>query len=221
MTKANFTSINVVLDRSGSMETVRVDTIGSFNSFIKDQKKVPGEVMFSLVAFNNHHEVIHDCVPLASVNDLTLESYVPRSTTALLDTIGWTINNVGAKLSAMKEEDRPSQVLFVVLTDGEENSSHEFNKDTITSMIKHQREHYSWEFVFLGVDENSIKDAKSYGFVHTQSYDHSGSGVKCMMNKLSSNVASYRSCGESLSNDFFQQKDVVDDKSSGDLDKKS
>jgi len=123
MTKQNFASINILLDGSGSMAPLVNDTIGGVNQFIQDQQAVPGEAMVSLCIFNTKPEIVHDCVPLASVPLLDNKTYRASGGTALLDAVGLSIDNLGKKLADMKEEDRPSKILFLIITDGEENSS--------------------------------------------------------------------------------------------------
>ena len=134
--KKDYTHISLVLDRSGSMDSVKADTIGSFNTFLKEQKENPKECTFTLVQFDNEYEIIHDFVSLKKSKNLTEKTFVPRGMTALYDAIGRTINSVGQKLADMSEEDRPERVIFVVLTDGEENSSKEFHRDQINEIIR-------------------------------------------------------------------------------------
>jgi uncharacterized protein YegL len=121
--KDNFCSINVILDASGSMAPITNDTVGGFNKFLEDQKAEKGEAVLSLTIFNTEAKVVHDCVPINSVPPLNGKTYNCNGGTALFDAVGMTIDKVGEKLAAMKEEDRPSKVLFVIITDGEENSS--------------------------------------------------------------------------------------------------
>ena len=206
MTKPNFTSINVILDRSGSMSPLQTDTIGGFNTFLKAQREVKGEAIFTLATFSHDFTLVHDCVKLADVKDLTLKDYCPSGNTALLDAMGRTMSEIGKKLSAMKEEDRPSKVIFLIITDGQENFSTEYNKTQISEMIKHQRDNYSWEFVFLGVTEDSIKDAHSYGISssNTSTYSHDSCGMRGMISNISENLKSYR-IGDAKIVDFFNQ----------------
>ena len=105
MTNPNLTSINVVIDASGSMGHLAGDTVGSFNSFLQDQKAFPGEALFTLVTFNTEHTTVHDSVKIANVADLTCQTYRPSGGTALLDAVGTTINTVGQRLAALPEEE--------------------------------------------------------------------------------------------------------------------
>ena len=189
------TSINIVLDRSGSMKKLAADTIGGFNQFLSDQKKVEGAATLTLATFASDYRLVHDCKPLNETTDLTIESYQPAGYTALLDAIGRTINATGANLAAMKEEDRPSQVLFVIMTDGEENASVEFTKEAVFAMIEHQKTKYNWLFTFIGASQDSIQSAKSIGISASNAvlYDAKTSGGSLRaFGSISSNAASYR-----------------------------
>src|ERR1700722_18258363 len=163
MTKQNLTSINIILDRSGSMEKLTTETLLGFNKFLAEQKAVEGEATLTLATFANDYTLIHDCAPLKDIADLTIETYKAGGYTALYDAIGKTINATGAKLASMNEEDRPSKVIVVVISDGEENRSREFTHDRVMDMILHQRDKYSWEVIYLGCDLSQVKTAVSLG----------------------------------------------------------
>src|ERR1700678_698168 len=149
--KDNFTSINVIIDASGSMQGLRNDTIGSFNTFLQEQKDVPGEAVFTLCTFNTTYHLVHDFVKLATVPNLDPKSYAPEGGTALLDAIGQTIDTVGAKLAAMPEEERASKVVVLIITDGEENMSRRYTPEQIKTMVKHQEDVYNWTFCFMEI----------------------------------------------------------------------
>ncbi len=163
MTKPDCCAIAVVLDRSGSMESIRESTIEGFNEFLQGQKAVPGEATLTLVQFDNEYQVHHDATPLAGVPPLNDGTYVPRGSTALLDAIGRTINTLGARLAATPERDRPSRVLFTIITDGMENASQEFSREKIFDMITHQRERYGWQFMFLAANQDAIASGRDMG----------------------------------------------------------
>lgn len=163
MTKPENAAIAVVLDRSGSMQSIRDATIEGFNEFLQGQKAAPGEATLTLVQFDDHYEVDHDAAPLAEVSPLNTKTYVPRGSTALLDAIGRTINTLGERLAAMSEHDRPARVLFAIITDGQENASREFTRAKVFEMITHQREKYAWEFMFLAANQDAIASGRDMG----------------------------------------------------------
>lgn len=174
--KQGKTDIVLVVDRSGSMSTVQQEAENGINSFIKDQKKEPGEAVLTLVQFDTDYEVVHDGLALDSVPDFKL---VPRGMTALLDAVGKAINTVGERLNALGKEERPEHVIMVIITDGHENSSHEFKKGQIKDMIQHQQDNYKWSFTFLGADADAFDDAGSIGIMRgtTASYKPQNVGV--------------------------------------------
>lgn len=195
MTKPNTTLVAVVLDRSGSMGFIRQPTIDGFNGFLAEQKKsTADEARLTLVQFDHEYLVVHNNLPLADVPDLTAETFVPRGNTALLDALGRAIISTGETLAAMAEDERPEQVVFVIITDGQENASREYTKAKIAEMVKIQTEVYKWQFVFLGANMDAIGEGAGMG-VHlnnamTFSADERGVGV--MYRSLSNNVKSYR-----------------------------
>lgn len=191
--KQNFTSINIVIDSSGSMHGLRHDTIGNFNSFLKDQKEFPGEATFTLCTFNNEYTIIHDFIKINDVPDLDIKNYNPMGGTALLDAIGFTMDSVGKKLSDMKKDDRPSKVLFVVITDGQENSSRSYTVDKIKTMVSHQKDVYNWEFMFFGASIDQIAAGTNLGVARSMGYIPTAAGVKDLYRSISTNSISYRS----------------------------
>jgi uncharacterized protein YegL len=211
MTRANLTSINVIIDRSGSMSSLQNDTIGSFNSFLAEQQVVPGECLFTLCTFNQDYNLVHDCIKIADVPQLSTKTYRPDGNTALLDAFGTTIDQVGAKLAAMPEDQRPDKVLFLVITDGQENSSHRYTAAQIKSMVEHQRSKYAWEFVFIGANVDAFAVGTSMGFTASNSvgYEASAAGTNSLYSSVSSNTTAYRSSTSSLSPDFFGQTGIT------------
>lgn len=206
MTKENFTSVNVIIDQSGSMAGLTNDTIGGFNTFLAEQKNVPGDVAFTLCLFSTDYRLVHDCVKLDKVPDLTTKTYRPNGGTALLDAMGTTIDEVGKKLAAMPEEERPSKVIFLIVTDGEENSSRRYTLEQIRSMVTHQRETYSWEFVFMGANIDAIAAGTSLGVsaANSVNYVASAAGTHQLYGSVSRSLGSYR-VASNQQVDFFNQ----------------
>lgn len=204
--KPNYTDITFVLDRSGSMETVRDDTIGGFNAFLATQKATPGEATVTLAQFDTIHDTIYEAKPLHEALPLTRDTFVPRGSTALLDAIGMNINRTGARLAAMREEDRPSKVVFVIVTDGHENSSREFARPAILEMISKQREAYKWEFVFLGANQDAIAAGASIGIsaASSMSYAANSAGTIKAFASTARTVAQYRT-GATQDTSFSEQ----------------
>jgi uncharacterized protein YegL len=153
------TELAFILDRSGSMETIRTAAIDGFNSYLREQQAAPGHTRLSLVLFDTTIETHFDSIPIAEAVSLTPETYVPRGSTALLDAIGTTIDQLGKRFASLPPADRPEHVSIAILTDGEENSSSRYTWADIAKRIQHQTEKYSWEFLFLGASEDAIATA--------------------------------------------------------------
>lgn len=149
MTKANYAHLTLVVDRSGSMNLIRDEAQSGINELIKEHKAADGEMTFTLVQFDSSIDVVYDMKDIQEVDGYAL---VPRSMTALRDAIGTAIVSTGEKLAALDEEDRPSIVMFAIMTDGHENASQEYSQDQIKEMIKTQEEKYNWDFVFMGAN---------------------------------------------------------------------
>ncbi len=194
--KHDYTHITVILDRTGSMESIRDDTIGGFNAFLKKQKAESGTATLTLVQFDTKdpYEVIHRFKPIKAVPNLNRKTYVPRAGTPLLDAIGHGINDLDKSIADLKEKNRPSKVIVVVVTDGQENSSREFRKDQIEKMVKEKTKKNSWQFVFLSADLAAIGDAIAVG-IHPDAvllYEKSGKGSAGAWASLSARTSDYR-----------------------------
>lgn len=168
--RSDLTDITVVLDRSGSMESIKSDAIGGLNEFVRKQKEGAGECLFTLVQFDNVYEFVHTAQPIKQIPALTLE---PRGSTALLDAVGRAILETGERFNKMDEAQRPGLVVFVILTDGQENSSKEFTKDKVKQMIEGQQNTYKWQFTFLGANQDAFAEAGGLGIVKTCSANFS------------------------------------------------
>ncbi len=191
----SLTEIAFILDRSGSMETEIEAAITSFNTFLHDQRETPGEARFTLVLFDDRYEVPCSSIPISEVTDLDATTFVPRGNTALLDAIGRTINELGARLAAMPEADRPGQVIVAILTDGFENASRKFTHDQIADLIAHQRDIYKWQFFFLGANQDAIATAAAMNIAANCSLEfvHSAAGFHSSSRALSRKVSALRS----------------------------
>jgi len=177
----NLTEIIFLIDRSGSMGGLESDTIGGFNAFIDKQKQVTGKTVVTTVLFDDKYEVLWNGISAEKVM-LTEQEYFVKGTTALLDAIGKTILDVVRRISKSCIEEQPGKVIFVITTDGMENSSKEFTYKKVKELIKHQMEKYNWEFIFLGANIDAEKEADSLGIYSDNAYNFNASteGVKEM-----------------------------------------
>jgi uncharacterized protein YegL len=163
------TEIAFILDRSGSMESMTHAAISGFNEFLAAQqatvddhgKQIPAT--FSLILFDHEYLPVHNRQDIQTARPLTVETYVPRGSTALLDAIGRTIDFIGGELANTPEAVRPSKVIIAILTDGEENASQRYSMGEINHRITHQTKKYQWEFLFLGANQDAIATAARMG----------------------------------------------------------
>lgn len=158
----NITEIVFILDRSGSMGGLESDTIGGFNSMIQKQKKEAGECYVTTVLFDSKVETLHDRIPLSEISDMTDKEYFVRGSTALLDAIGSTVSHISNIHKYVRKEDVPAHTIFVITTDGMENSSREYSSGKVKKMIEQKKED-GWEFLFLGANIDAVETARSFG----------------------------------------------------------
>lgn len=200
--KQGLTELVYILDMSGSMLPLKEDTIGGYNSLIAEQKKAKGEAFVTTVLFNDQYIVKCDRENIKDVPEMTEKDYTPLGMTAMLDAIGRTITSVGAKLAAMNEEDRPSLVSVTIITDGMENSSREYTWDSIQTMIKEQRDKYSWVFSFIGANIDVDKVSSDLGIDKrlAKRYTASKSGVANVYQSISKATFGVRNMSASSKN---------------------
>ena len=192
--KKGLTEIVFILDRSGSMSGLEKDTIGGFNSLIEKQKKEEGQCLVSTVLFDYDSDVIHDRVDIHKVNPLTEKEYFARGSTALLDAIGRAIHHIGNVHKYAREEDKPEKTLFVITTDGMENSSRQYTYSKVKQLVQRQKEKYGWEFMFLGANIDALETAESFGIDRDMAVDYKNDAAGTALNYqvLSDTIKSVR-----------------------------
>jgi len=192
MSRKNHDEIVLIVDKSGSMNVIREDTIGTLNTFLESQRKVAGRTAsLTVVYFNDGYKILHNGVELGDVV-FDVENYKPEGTTALFDAIGRTVDTVGSRLESTPENQRPEKVIVAIMTDGMENSSEEFSHYAIQQKIKHQTDVYKWIFDFLGANIDNVKVAKGLGIKYTMSFVSTPKGMKDLTPQFSSRITSYR-----------------------------
>ena len=196
------TKIVCVLDRSGSMLSIIDDSIGGFNLFLQRQQELGDNADISVYLFNDDYQPLVENVPIREMKPLTSKEYSPRKMTALYDALAKTINAVGAFLTNISEENRPDKVLFVILTDGQENSSKEFTKDAVLEMVSHQREKYNWQFMYLAASEAGLQDGRAIGMKAKNSVQFSADskGTQRAYRVIDYSVANYRNSDKFILN---------------------
>jgi len=161
--RKNLTEIVFIIDRSGSMSGLEQDTIGGFNSMIKQQKNAEGEALISTILFDNVSEVLHDRINVKDIQPLSDHDYMVRGCTALLDAIGGAIHHIGNIHKYARQEDIPEHTMFVITTDGMENASRYYSSNKVKEMIERQKIKYGWEFLFLGANIDAVETAGLFG----------------------------------------------------------
>ena len=177
--KNNVTEIVFILDKSGSMSGFEADTVGGFNSTLKRQRGEEGKAYVSTLLFNTYTEVIHDRVPIENVPLMTENDFVVSGCTALLDALGGAIKHISNIHKYARAEDVPSSTIFIIMTDGMENASREYNSATVKRMISEKQEK-GWEFIFLAANIDAVETADSIGIRRDRAsnYRQDKKGVK-------------------------------------------
>lgn len=195
--KKGLTELVFILDRSGSMSGLENDTIGGYNSMLDKQKAVEGECLITTVLFDNDYELLHDRIDIRAVSPITDKEYFVGGSTALLDAIGRTISKIGNAQRHTAEDYRAERVMFVIITDGEENSSREYTSDKVKAQIERQKSKYGWEFIFLGANIDAVQTARQFGIAQERAADYiaDSKGTELNFKAMSAAVSSFRKAG--------------------------
>lgn len=195
--KKGLTELVFILDKSGSMSSLEKDTIGGYNSMFEKQKAVDGECFITTVLFDNRYELLHDRIDIRAVKPITGKEYCVGGSTALLDAIGQTIHKIGNAQRNTADDYRAEKVLFVIITDGEENASREYSSEKVKAQIERQKSKYGWEFIFLGANIDAVETARHFGISedHAVDYVPDGEGTALNFKVMSDTVAEFRECG--------------------------
>jgi Mg-chelatase subunit ChlD len=202
----NLTDITLVVDRSGSMEAIRRDAEGGVNAFIREQAAEPGEASLTLVQFDTKYEFVSKGVPIELAPKFKL---VPRGATALLDAVGRAIHETAERLAKLKHEDAPGLVLFCIVTDGLENSSQEFSKTQIKTLIEQRRQKSGWQFTFLGANQDAFAEARSMGIPESGAANYSTQKVATAYKAYGTKVSRMRRHlreGKEVRNGFSEEE---------------
>ncbi len=192
--KKDFTELVFILDKSGSMAGLEHDTIGGFNAMLEKQKAVEGQCRITTVLFDNRYELLHDRIDIQAVGSMTDREYQVGGSTALLDAIGKTVSKLVSVQKSTAAEYRAEKVMFVIITDGEENSSKEYSADKVKAMIQLEKEKYGWEFVFLGANIDAVETAGRFGISPSRAVDYvpDREGTTLNFQMMSQAVADFR-----------------------------
>lgn len=187
--------IVAIVDRSGSMGIIRDDAVGAFNTFIDEQAKENiGEANLTVALFDDQYEIMQEGSSIREAVKFDANNYVPRGMTALMDAIGRTVN----ALIERKKRGEVDGAIIAILTDGHENSSHEYSKPQIKSLIETCEKEYGWTFVYLAANQDAMDVAKDYGMLNAVNFNASGDGIKIAAAAMSDYSTSYRNVRSTL-----------------------
>jgi len=202
--KENYTHIILLIDKSGSMTSIKRDMEGGLKEFIEKQKLEKGKCTVTAAQFDHTYQVIHKMKNLQEIEDITIN---PRGSTALIDSMCKLIDEVGVELAALPTEERPDKVLFINITDGEENASVEFTNEQLKEKIALQEETYKWLFTYIGANQDAFGVARKIGTSHssTLQYTTTSTGTGTMFAAMTKATSRYRSTsfGITGSRDFY------------------
>ena len=206
--KKNAAELVFILDRSGSMAGLENDTIGGFNSMLEKQKKLEGEAVLTTVLFDDKYEILHDRISLNAAEPITDRDYYVRGSTALLDAIGLSILKTEKNCRHTAAEHLPDKVMFIITTDGMENSSTEFTYEKIHKMITDKKEKENWEFIFMGANIDAVRTAQSFGIPASRAVKYRSDKKGTSLNyEVMSELASAFREGEEISDSWKQKID--------------
>ena len=207
--REDLTELVFILDRSGSMSGLEGDTIGGFNSLVEKQKQQRGKCLVTTVLFDSRVVTLHDRVELQDLRPMTREDYCVGGCTALLDALGGTIRHIANIHRYARPEDVPARTSFVIMTDGLENASRCFGSDEVKRMIRHEKEKYGWEFLFLAANIDAVETAERIGIQRDRAvnYHPDELGVRAAYKAVSDAVSARRACAEPLSADWSEEVD--------------
>lgn len=178
----NHTHLVLIIDRSGSMSNLQLETIDTINNVVRSQVSEVGEVVdVTAAVFDTVVDILHDCARMSPERTkiLNTDNYKPDGCTALHDAVVTVIDRVGQRLADTPEADRPSAVVVAILTDGHENASTRYTLADVAARIKHQQTHYNWQFMFLGANQDAWATGSSFGLQQddTQSWTSTKKGM--------------------------------------------
>ena len=160
--KKNLTELVFVVDRSGSMAGLEDDTVGGLNATLQKNREIDGECIVSIVLFDTNSTVLVDRCPIEKVHNLTRKQYQPGGCTALLDAVGDAVHYIDKVQRILPDEYRAENVIFTIITDGQENASRRHSYRQVKRQIEAHQEQ-GWEFLFLGANIDAAAEAGRMG----------------------------------------------------------
>ncbi len=203
LTTAEPVQLVCILDRSGSMRSLVGDVIGGYNSFLEKQRQEPGTAEVTTVLFDDRYEMIAEAVDLKEAPELTSKTYYARGMTALLDAIGRTVTGTLGRMEKDNVCPAKRRVLVLIMTDGLENDSREYDKASVKALIDATTKEYGWNYIFMGANIDAVAEAAKLGISaeHAVDYDHDSGGVQQSFSRMDAAAKEARESG-SVSGDW-------------------
>lgn len=189
MTNPNLSWLVFLLDRSGSMQSIKSDVVGGFEAFIAEQRTGEGQCVATLAQFDHEYEVVYRGVALQEVPELRLH---PRGRTALLDAMGKLITDTATEIDALAPTERPGTVVVAIMTDGLENGSSEWRRPDIKALVEQQTNDHGWEFLYMGADQDAVEVGRGLGVKDGQAITYARGKSREAMQAMSGNIRDYR-----------------------------
>jgi hypothetical protein len=189
MSNPNLTRLVFLLDRSGSMQSIKSDVIGGFDAFVAEQRAGEGLCTVTLAQFDHEYEIVYRGIALGQVPALALW---PRGRTALLDSMGKLITDTAGEINTLAEDDKPGTVIVAIMTDGMENASREWRRPDIKALVEQQTNDDGWVFLYMGTDQDAVEVGKGLGVKDGQAVTYARGKSREAMLAASGNVRGYR-----------------------------
>lgn len=199
MSNPDYTALMLVVDRSGSMSSIRNDMVGGLSSLVEEQTAEPGLLTLSMVTFDDVVELAHSMVTPENV-EIVLE---PRGSTALYDALGFALTTLQASIDALPDAVRPGNVQVVVVTDGEENASKQYTGPALKRLVTEKLEAQKWDIVFLGANQDAVMKAAEIGVKResAMTYKADAKGVKDSFDAVKRYVKDKKDLGDAFFNE--------------------
>lgn len=196
MAKKKTIMVSFVLDETGSMSSVRDSTISGFNEYVQTLKENKDQsVIMTLTKFNSAKvEIVYENKPISKVPDLNVDTYIPAGLTPLYDAVGQAIRKA-------EKDCKGKEVLFVIMTDGSENASKEFDRQKIFDLIK-EKEKEKWTFAFLGAGKDAYAEGGKMGIAVANTMHFEQKNIRGAMRRTGEATMAFAAGGQS-SNGFF------------------
>ena len=201
--KKDLTELVFIIDKSGSMCGLEDDTVGGFNAMIRKQKALFGECLVSCFLFDNCSKLLYDRIPIDRIALMKAEDYVPGGSTALFDALGEAIHHIASIHKYARDEDVPEKTIFIITTDGEENSSQTYSSHRVRQMVEEETEKHGWEFLYLAANIDAAETGSSMGILRERAVNYNADqrGTAMAYEAMDRAVSSLR-CGSPLDSDW-------------------